>query len=36
MGGFTTLAPPLWELVGLAIEAKESEGEAYGVVLEKL
>jgi hypothetical protein len=36
VGSFTTLAPPLWELVGLAMEARESEGEEDVVVLEKL
>ncbi|KIM35365.1 hypothetical protein M413DRAFT_32553 [Hebeloma cylindrosporum] len=36
VGGFTTLAPPLWELVGLAIEARESEREENVAVLDKL
>jgi len=29
---FATLAPPLWELVGLAIKARESKGEEDIVV----
>ena len=36
VGSFTTLAPPLWELVGLAMEARESAEEEGAVVLEKL
>jgi len=36
VGSFTTLAPPLWELTGLAMEAREGEGEADAVMLEKL
>jgi len=36
VGSFTTLAPPLWELVGLAMEARERGGEGEGMVLEKL
>ena len=36
VGSFMTLAPPLWELVGLATEARESAEEEGAVVLEKL
>ncbi|KIM39407.1 hypothetical protein M413DRAFT_446923 [Hebeloma cylindrosporum] len=36
VGSFTTLAPPLWELVGLAMEARESEREEDVAVLNKL
>jgi hypothetical protein len=36
VGSFTILAPPLWELVGLAMEAMEPEGEKDVVALEKL
>jgi hypothetical protein len=36
VGSFTTLAPPLWELIGLAMEARESEGEEDVIVLQKL
>jgi hypothetical protein len=36
VGSFTTLAPPLWELIGLGMEARESEGEEDVIVLQKL
>jgi len=36
VGSFSTLAPPLWELVGLAMEARESAEEEDVVVLKKL
>ncbi|KIM35360.1 hypothetical protein M413DRAFT_32549 [Hebeloma cylindrosporum] len=36
VGGFTTLPPLLWELVGLAMEAREYEPEEDVVVLEIL